>query len=176
MDYLTSHEYLEQEEDIPEPATFSEQQIVTSLDDDLTTDGSIDSTETPTPSDPNDNTNDIVPSTSSGLEHSCWIRACLLVFKSLELTFQVLKPIMNAAVTIFGLGVGVGLIIGDSWRVTTTTTTTTTTNAAGSLVEEDMSTTTSPATATCRATIRRARPRVQEAPDFSLAGSQLPAQ
>ena len=169
MDYLTSHhENSEQEEDIPEPTAFLEQ-AVTSLDDDLT-DGSIDSTETPTPSNPNDNTSGIAPSTSSGLEHSWWIRACLLVFKSLELTFQVLKPIMNAAVTIFGLGVGVGLILGDSWRVTTTT------NAAALLVEEDMGTTTSPATATCRATIRRTRPRVQEASDFSLAASQLPAQ
>jgi hypothetical protein len=176
MDYLTSHDNFEQEEDIPEPTAVSEQQevVVTSLDDDLTTDGSIVSTETPTPSNPNDNTSVIAPSTtSSGLEHSWWIRACLLVFKSLELTFQVLKPIMNAAVTIFGLGVGVGLILGDSWRVTTTTTAT---NAAAILVEEDMGTTTSPATATCRATIRRTRPHVQEAPDFSLAGSQLPAQ
>jgi hypothetical protein len=169
MDYLTSHDSFEQEQ----PTAFSEQQAVTSLDDDLTTDGSIGSTETPTPSDPTDNTSVIAPSTiRSGLEHSWWIRACLIVFKSLEFTFQVLKPIMNAAVTIFGLGVGVGLILGDSWRVTTTTTA----NAASSLVEEDMGTTTSPATATCRATIRRTRPRVQEAPDFSLAGSRLPAQ
>jgi hypothetical protein len=173
MDYLASLENIEQEEDIPEPrrTTFSEQQVVTSLDDDLTTEGSIDSTETPTLSDPNDNTIVIDPSTTSGSEHSWWIRACLLVFKSLELTFQVLKPIMNAAVTIFGLGVGVGLILGDSLRVTTTTM-----NTSESLVEEGMGTTTSPATATCRATIRRTRPRVQEEPDFSLAGSQLPAQ
>ena len=172
MDCLTSHVDFEQEEEIPEPTAFLEQEVVAALDDDLTTEGSIDSTEAPTPSNPNENTSGIAPSTSSGLEHSWWIRACLLVFKSLELTFQVLKPIMNAASTIFGLGVGVGLILGDSWRVTTTTTT----NAAAILVEEDVGTTTSPATATCRATIRRTRPRVQEAPDFSLAASQLPAQ
>jgi hypothetical protein len=196
MDYLTTHDNLEQEEKIPEPSTIlSEHQAVTSLDDDLTRDGSIDSTETPTPSTPigSDSDSDIAvvvapppPSTrttGSGLEHSWWIRVCLVVFKSLELTFQIVKPIMNAAVTIFGLGIGVGLILGDSWRGTTTMTNATpNATATASLVEEDMggtansTTTTSPATPTCRATIRRTRPRVQEAPDISLAGSQLPAQ
>jgi hypothetical protein len=55
--------------------------------------------------------------------------------KAIETTFSTtFSTIMNAAVTIFGVGVGVGLILGDSFRGTETvgsvTVTTTTTSAA----------------------------------------------
>ncbi|KAL3931500.1 MAG: hypothetical protein SGBAC_011280 [Bacillariaceae sp.] len=90
---------------------------------------------------------------------------------------------MNAAITIFGVGIGVGIILADSFRGPTDMG-----NSAGTashadarqqrvVVNEHATITVSAATPTCRATIRRAMDRIQEAPPISLASmSTMPAQ
>ncbi|CAJ1966243.1 unnamed protein product [Cylindrotheca closterium] len=100
------------------------------------------------------------------------------------------STIMNAAITIFGVGIGVGLILADSFRSPGTTNNNN--NSSNSninasslsnhhhVLEEQQNhatITVSAATPTCRATIRRAMDRIQEAPPISLASiSALPAQ
>lgn len=97
--------------------------------------------------------------------------------------------IMNAAITIFGVGIGVGLILADSFRSPATTRATnmgshsdSATAASARRADEQhrdhhATMADSAATPTCRATIRRAMDRIQEAPPINLASiSALPAQ
>jgi hypothetical protein len=97
---------------------------------------------------------------------------------------------MNAAMTIFGMGIGVGLILGDSFArgdrsTTTTTTTTTMTPSSRSHTEEQVVLVSSPSSSSCgrgattTTTILRStrRIQIQEPPAISLAAANLlPAQ
>lgn len=93
--------------------------------------------------------------------------------------------IMNAAITIFGVGIGVGIILADSFRSPSSLTNNSSANSqhATSISREryhrrsEATVIVSSATPSCRTTIRRAMDRIQEAPPLSLAASsQLPAQ
>jgi hypothetical protein len=105
----------------------------------------------------------------------------LVLKKCLELSFITM---MNAAITIFGVGIGVGIILADSFRAQTTSTTTASNSHRNSASEalqphrrSEATVAVSAATPTCRASIRRAVDRIQEAPPLNLAtASQLPAQ
>jgi hypothetical protein len=91
--------------------------------------------------------------------------------------------VMNAAITIFGVGIGVGLILADSFRPSNTSSSTGTSTASNivgtseSRSRNEVTVAVSAATPNCRATIRRAMDRIQEAPPLNLASmAQLPAQ
>lgn len=95
-----------------------------------------------------------------------------------SVSFQI---IMNAAITIFGVGIGVGLILADSFRTPSPEQQRTSSIASGNnataTANESPTVMVSAATPACRATIRRAMDRIQEAPPLNLASmSQLPAQ
>ena len=90
--------------------------------------------------------------------------------------------IMNAAITIFGVGIGVGLILADSFRPSTNVSNNNSMNTAASTRTDDRgnenaTVPVSAATPTCRATFRRAIDRIQEAPPINIAAiSTMPAQ
>jgi hypothetical protein len=96
---------------------------------------------------------------------------------TLALVFGIVGTIMNAAITIFGMGIGVGLILGDSFRDRSTTTTMATSSSRSEevvLVSATSSPSCGRATGT---TILRSTRRIQEPPTISLAAANLlPAQ
>ena len=131
---------------------------------------------------------------SSSLTHPqeegvLFLKSLRVVAKVLSLVFRAFETIMNAAITIFGLGVGVGLILGDSLRSPTVTHGGTSAafsssdgnTTAAAAAASTVSVVVRPATPSCRATIRRTHvSRIQEAPTMSLSSNgnthQLPAQ
>ena len=132
---------------------------------------------------------------SSNLPHSpqeegvLFIKSLRVIAKVLSLVFRAFETVMNAAITIFGLGVGVGLILGDSLRspsvthggTSATAFTSSDSNTTSAAAASTVSVVVRPATPSCRATIRRTHvSRIQEAPTMSLSSNgnthQLPAQ
>eukprot|EP00980_Cylindrotheca_fusiformis_P027768 scaffold22559_cov111-Cylindrotheca_fusiformis.AAC.7 len=92
--------------------------------------------------------------------------------------------LMNAAIAIFGIGVGVGMILADSFRSqdslfsAPTSPSSSNSSSDGSFNRRSEATVTvSVATPSCRTTIRRTMDRIQEAPPLSVAAAlKLPAQ
>ena len=94
--------------------------------------------------------------------------------KALFLLAQILKTIMNAAITIFGVGIGVGLILGDSFRAIPSSEGA---EVASNSSSSNMSLSPPTTSTTTSYNIRRMRSRVQEPPALSLAAlSTMPAQ
>ena len=86
--------------------------------------------------------------------------------------------VINAAITIFGMGIGVGLILADSFRSQPDTminyTSSSTENGRN---RSEATIMVSAETPTCRETIRRSMDRIQEPPPINLTAiSRLPAQ
>ena len=152
-----------------------------------TTDASWDSSESSLTSPLPDSQSEITTTESVPKRQVIFIKSLQVVAQVLSLVFRAIETIMNAAITIFGLGVGVGLILGDSLRspdqaqavFATSDNNTNLTASAGAAASSTVSVVVRPATPSCRATIRRSRlHRVQEAPSVGLANgnSHLPAQ
>ena len=128
-------------------------------------------------------------------------RRDVLLGYSLLIATSLATAVLNAAITIFGMGVGVGLILGDTMRdfpsttrttsTNTTATATTTTTPANSNVsslsssdnDEGEDVQVYPSTPTCRATVQRisnrssqvALPTIQQQPQYQRL-STMPAQ
>lgn len=106
----------------------------------------------------------------------------LLLCHSLLIITSVITAIMNAAITIFGMGVGVGLILGDTIRGSSLSArvgaVSNSTSAAtnGQPSEHETVLVVQPATPNCRATIRRVPTRPPPPPHFSRTASTMPAQ
>jgi hypothetical protein len=111
----------------------------------------------------------------------------LILCQSIFLITSLVTAIMNCAITIFGMGIGVGLILGDTLRSTsrfgdvdTTPTTTPHVNANVTMAEESTVVVVRPATADCRAVIRRVPGRPLSATDTTASvihsNPTLPAQ
>lgn len=92
---------------------------------------------------------------------------------------SLITAVMNAAITIFGMGVGVGLILGDAIRGDSVgvhmMTSATTASIQGSSPSEDRIVMVRPATPHCRAAIRRIHAPRNERREIA-ADSVLPAQ
>lgn len=117
----------------------------------------------------------------------------LILCQSIFLITSLVTAIMNCAITIFGMGIGVGLILGDTLRtpsrfptnlsgsgdVDTTSSTTAHGNGNGN-TEESTVVIVRPATSDCRAVIRRvprSRPLSSDTSGFAMhSNPTLPAQ
>ena len=117
-------------------------------------------------------------------DFSIYIRLLIVVFHLVELTGRMVLPVMNFAVTIFGLGVGVGLILGNhghnhiATRPLDASLISSAQSPAAIAIQETTYTTiqTSTSSPSCRSTLRRVVAQVQEAPSVSRGALDMPAQ
>jgi len=124
-------------------------------------------------------------------------RRDVLLGYSLLIATSLATAVLNAAITIFGMGVGVGLILGDTMRDFPSTVRTTSTNTTATATSTTSTSTASsdndegeedvqvyPSTPTCRATVQRisnrpsqgVQPTIQQQPQHHQRLSTMPAQ